>query len=291
MSNIINHEFPCWCGSAKWEVKFSQPGYQLLHCTNCGVFRNDPPPVSNNDENADFYTSYYEIKKEDGKMELPATKNSRFWKVADKENILAQKDGTVLDLGCGDGGLCGELKADGWGTVIGIDVSKKRIINAKNRYPTLMFFDVPISDTNIKKESIDLIIMDNVIEHIPVPQKFIEELLPYLKPSGKMILITPNMRSGNFRLLGKRWTPELCPHAHVYLFTIPAINKLTKSAGFQYNASGSFHLKLTSPLQIIKRLVTGGPKAFLWKLGQVSGDWYGRIIGQGQMLYNITVKN
>lgn len=292
MSLIENTGYKCWCGTDKWEISFAIPGYRLLHCTNCGVFRNDPPPVSKPEESSDFYTSYYKEKKTYGNAGVtPKTKNSRFWKVAKKEGIAINPDGVVLDLGCGDGDLCNELKQNGWGKVIGTDVSKVRIGNAKTRYPDIDFYDTPIEQTSIEKESIDLIIMDNVIEHIPEPVEFIEAVTPYLKKDGKLVLITPNMESGNFKLLGKKWTPELCPHAHVYLFTVNSINKMGEQASYKVTGSGNFKLKLAGIGTLIKRLFTSGPKAFIWKIMQESGSYYGRVINQGEMLYNVLTKN
>src|SRR6185295_6967154 len=104
-------------------------------------------------------------------------------------------------------------------SVAGIEVSKTRVARARRVYPELMFFDQALPATAIKKRSVDLIVMEAVIEHLPRPLETLQELREFLTPAGRIVLTTPNMDSGEFRFLGKRWTPMLAPHAHIFLFS------------------------------------------------------------------------
>ena len=58
-----------------------------------------------------------------------------------------------------------------------------------------MYFD----KEQIPKENFELIFCDNVIEHVRYPNEFLEELLGYLTPGGKLVVKTPNAR--NYELL------------------------------------------------------------------------------------------
>ena len=83
-----------------------------------------------------------------------------------------------LDLGCG------KKKRDGF---VGVDWSDRHnadVIHDLNNFP------YPFDDS-----SIDLIYMDNVLEHLEKPVKVIEEIHRILKPAAEVIIIVPYFRS------------------------------------------------------------------------------------------------
>jgi 2-polyprenyl-3-methyl-5-hydroxy-6-metoxy-1,4-benzoquinol methylase len=273
----------CWCTSDEWNVAFRTSRFGLICCRACGTHRIDPPPVSNNNDVADFYTSYYESRVDrvaSASNCKVAKLNSRFWRVAEQFSPLYQPGRCVLDIGCGDGGLCAELAGQGWKNVVGLDVSRARIERARRRRPDITFLDTDIEKTVTPKESIDLVILDNVIEHLLSPLDYMGSLREYVRNNGRIVLITPNMRCGHFRLLGRFWTPELAPHVHVYLFTPNSLGRLLESAGFAVEMTGSFHIPVRLP-DLRK------PKEAIWRTIQEMGSVYGHIIGQGSMGFAI----
>lgn len=233
----------------------------------------------------DFYTQYYSRLSQES---LHSTrKQSRYWQVVKQVSALRQIRHSALDVGCGDGDLCYELRQAGWSEVIGQDISRSRIARARVQYPDLQFYDVPLEQTNIPRTSQDLVIIDNVIEHVPQPVEFLATLREYLKPSGLLVAITPNMESGNFRLLGRRWTPELAPHTHIFLFTHDAIRRCLQLSGFDVIAQGDFYVGTVSPIQILKRVLKGDLKGGLWRIMQDAGSVYARLTKSGPMLFAV----
>ena len=287
----------CWCGSPTGREQFRTPTFRLVRCVRCGCYRIDPPPIARSDEAPIFYSSYYDRPRhgagcerwQNGGDRAPHSewRSSRFWQVARKEPSLTTSGGRVADIGCGEGDLCNELRMAGWQRVIGLDVSCARIARARARYPDGEFYDRPIEQTGVAAASLDLIIMDNVIEHLPEPMEMLRTLRRYLKPEGRIVVITPNMTSGHFRLLGRRWTPELAPHAHIFLFTPPSMGVLLANAGFKVGRIGSFHLPIYSPVAWTTRLLSADVKGAVWRGIQELGGIYGRLIGTGPMLYAI----
>jgi 2-polyprenyl-3-methyl-5-hydroxy-6-metoxy-1,4-benzoquinol methylase len=206
---------PCWCGSATHQECWRTARFGLLRCPSCSCYRIDPPPLADEGAGEAFYTKYYEQPRKPARA---PTKNraSRFWDVAAADPCLLEPGASALDLGCGEGQLCDELLRCGWRAVVGVDVSRTRIQRARQRYPTVQFYDVPLRHTDVAPETFDLVVMDNVLEHLPDPLECLRELRTYLTPRGRLVLITPNMESGNYRLLRRRWTPELAPHAQFF---------------------------------------------------------------------------
>jgi 2-polyprenyl-3-methyl-5-hydroxy-6-metoxy-1,4-benzoquinol methylase len=296
VSNALNERLPpplgCWCGHGELRTQFRTKKFGLVRCSACGCYRIDPPPVGGDEESAAFYTDYYgkgQFAEQEAVHEEPlrATRDSRFWRVVERYPDLGQPKEAVADIGCGEGGLCAELKAAGWHSVIGFDLSGTRVARARKRHPGIRFEDRAFPGGDLPAGSLDLVVLDNVVEHLTDPPETLRTVARYLKPSGRVALITPNMLSGQFRLLGRRWTPELSPHSHIFLFTEQPLKKLLTEAGFAVEAMGSYQLPPASLRSIAGELWRGKIKEALWHAMQEAGATYARWIKAGPMLYAV----
>jgi SAM-dependent methyltransferase len=114
-------------------------------------------------------------------------------------NALLDTSFVVLDAGCGRGAhnddpvpMLKQLRAlkGKCREVIGVDVDE-----TASRNPTLDRFHL-IENLNgawpLKDDSIDLVLCDNVIEHVAHPMEFFAEVRRVLKHGGYLCLRTPN---------------------------------------------------------------------------------------------------
>lgn len=235
------------------------------------------------------YDEYYQDFLANTKpLANPATaKHSSLWRVADRFPELYKPGNRALDLGCGNGHLCAELKARGWKWVAGVDVATPRILRARRNYPDLPFYDQFLADTGIPEGSLDLLSMDAVVEHFTDPVASVRDIARYLAPGGRMVLTTPNMDSGSYRFLRGRWTSMLCPHGHVFLYGHRGISSLIQAAGLEVEKTGSYDYPMYTPLEYLKRLGGGDVKGVLWRLHQDIGLVYDRALGEGSALFAI----
>jgi len=279
----------CWCGSDRWRLCFRTARGGLARCVVCGCYQTDPPPLTCSDQSEEFYTRYYsQLPMSCRPLLDPANSyTAGFWRVAEQFSALREISSRAVDVGCGDGHLCAELKGYGWPEVVGVEVSATRATRAQAFYPGVTFFDRPLSKTNLQQESFDLIVMESVIEHLPEPVAQLCELRRYTRLGGRVVVTTPNMDSGNFRLLGRRWTGMLAPHAHIFLFTANALGAAVRRAGFRVEAIGSFQLETYTVSQLIRRFLSGDFKGARWRAHQELGTAYGRLIQQQLMLYAV----
>lgn len=107
-----------------------------------------------------------------------------------------QKNNKVLDTACGDGygtKLLAETEAD---EVWGADINQQAIETAKNKYSAenLHFRIVDGVDMPFEDNYFDVVISFETIEHIKDYQSFIKEIKRVLKPSGKLIISTPDRK-------------------------------------------------------------------------------------------------
>ena len=281
-------DLSCWCGSDSRVELFRTPKFGLLLCEQCGTYRNDPPPVSAGSESEQFYTDYYQgvgsgaRRTRDIRMEA-----AQYWRAARQVPELQKVHERVADVGCGDGHLCARLKHWGWNEVIGFEISGSRAARAQALYPEVKIIHGLPDSSNLASNSLDLAIMEAVIEHIPEPVAALGNLRRFLKPDGLIALTTPNLESGHFKLLKHRWTSMLCPHSHVYMFSPKSIQSLFDRAGYRTVAVGTFHEPTFKAIDYVKRMASGDIKGTVWRLGLETAATYGRLIGQGPMLFAV----
>ena len=100
---------------------------------------------------------------------------------------------SALDLGCGpeirDLRL---LRAMGFSILVGIDVGQRPDPSLRRDSVCYMSADIDSHYLPAADESFDLVIMDNVIEHIYDPRSMLGECIRVLKKGGILAVMTPN---------------------------------------------------------------------------------------------------
>lgn len=113
------------------------------------------------------------------------------------QNYYDNKNLYALDVGCGDGYLITILEKLGCNS-IGIDSNPKAVELAKKKIKDLGFRShiikgscYNLSNLFDDKDTFDIIISTDVIEHLEYPDKFLHECYQVLKEKGTLILSTP----------------------------------------------------------------------------------------------------
>ena len=144
----------------------------------------------------------------------------------------------VLDVGCATGYLAQELKKRGC-EVVGLDISPEAVQEARQICDQAFAADVQVGlPEEIKKGSFDYIILADVLEHLTEPQSALKNLSPYLKPSGQILISTPNIAnySVRLRLLAGRFDYTeswMMDRGHPHFFTRKSLIKMLDRTGYQ----------------------------------------------------------
>ncbi len=96
----------------------------------------------------------------------------------------------ILDSGCGDGRAVSIWNIVG--EAAGIDQSDLAIKHAEEHFPFNKFYHGDVVNTNFSNESFNVIISQEVIEHIEQQEQYITELARLLCQNGYLIMTTPN---------------------------------------------------------------------------------------------------
>ena len=162
----------------------------------------------------------------------------------------ANKDSTVLDVGCGSGHLLYGLHRIGFKHLTGIDPYITNDIKYQN--------SINVLKTNLKDldQEFDLILLMDSLEHIPQQLETLKNIYRLLKIK-KFVLINIPVIGYAWRHYGVNWV-ELDAPRHYYLHTIKSIKILSEKTGFEitniiYNSNefqfvGSEQYKMDIPM-------------------------------------------
>lgn len=129
--------------------------------------------------------------------------------------------GTLLDVGCGDGGFIRSMQAFGWETK-GIDTDPGAVRRAKENGTNVVL----AAPRDLRDDAqYDAVTLSHVIEHVHDPTSFVKECARLLRPGGSLVIVTPNADSAGHRLFTRHWR-GLEPPRHLCIFTISALRDL-----------------------------------------------------------------
>lgn len=137
-------------------------------------------------------------------------------------------DARVIDIGCGDGfhlELLRDFGKKSW-TLEGIDADARAASMAERK--GLKVHCGLLEDLDLPTASYDLAIMIQTIEHVAEPAKLLRDLRSILKPGGRVVIVTDNIDSPDFKFFKKRhWGGYHFPR-HWNLFSPAAIDNLAE---------------------------------------------------------------
>lgn len=142
------------------------------------------------------------------------------------------KSGMVLDIGCGSSQTAGDFTR-----FIGLDIDIKKLRYLK--YTKLLdkyYVNATLEALPFKNDVFDTIICSEVIEHIPKSEILVKNMYQVLKPSGLLILGTPDYGRPIWPFIEKIYK-KLLPNAyadqHISHYTFNEVSKELQNTGFQ----------------------------------------------------------
>jgi 2-polyprenyl-3-methyl-5-hydroxy-6-metoxy-1,4-benzoquinol methylase len=98
----------------------------------------------------------------------------------------------ILDVGCGNGAMCGAL-ADAGFEMVGCEPDDEGIAFATKRYPAIRFHQIGIYDdpSTLGEKEFDAVVSTEVIEHLMHPKFLPRFASQVLRPGGHLIVSTP----------------------------------------------------------------------------------------------------
>jgi methionine biosynthesis protein MetW len=153
---------------------------------------------------------------------------------------LLRKGKRLLDIGCGDGAII-EIAIDRYEEIHGCDISLNALSETKDMGMFSVCADLNEGCVPYKDDSFQCVTALELLEHIINPLRILAEIKRVLKPYGRLVLTTPNIRY--FRNLHTLIFHGSFPHTtiddfvwgggHLHYFTRKDLSFLLGQAGFK----------------------------------------------------------
>jgi SAM-dependent methyltransferase len=257
------------CGSAAqkelYRFNFDGEASGIVRCGGCGLAYSSPRPTSSA-LGAFYGDGYYSF----GPPKLPDPSAVLSFKERLRRTILArhmgyaglagadagvpalftrflaqflvmpdwQKDGVLLDVGCGSGERMLELQSFGW-TVRGLEFSESAATAGRS-----VGLDISVGDLTsaaLTPGSFTTIAFYHALEHVYSPTATLKAAYTALAIGGTLLIAVPNFGCSERRLFGKRWDWLQMP-THLYHFDRAKLMRIVATAGFSdIQVRYSFH--------------------------------------------------
>lgn len=218
-----------FCGKKNDEIFCITDGFIIVKCA-CGV--TYPNPRLSKKELIEMYNKneYSDANKSDINSYLEVEKdneNDFRRRLALIEKFV--KKGKLLDVGCNIGSLMVVGKENGW-KVEGIDINKEAVKIAKSKGLNARVKD--INDINEISEKYDLVVMNDLIEHIEYPRRILRKVRTSLNEGGYIYIATPDGGSFMANLTKSKWLHRK-PEQHLYIFPKKNLIRMLEEEGFE----------------------------------------------------------
>ena len=156
-----------------------------------------------------------------------------------KATLSMIADGTVLDLGSGDGLLLSLLKQKGV-TGKGLDLSEEGVAKANSKGLDTVVYDFGSQKLPFADNSFDTVIMLDILEHLYDPASVLKEAA---RVSRRAVIVgVPNFSSLPARfqtLLGRVPENNQPKKGHVFWFNLPVLKGMCQKVGLTIDTQAS----------------------------------------------------
>jgi 2-polyprenyl-3-methyl-5-hydroxy-6-metoxy-1,4-benzoquinol methylase len=220
----------------------SRRGKQKLdikQCSKCGFIATHPP-LPNDHWNDKYEGDYWrEYQTSIGEKRIDERFEEFEMISAERIHYLEQfyrllppplrfnPQGRFLDVGCSMGFLVKAAEDYGFKEAFGIDPNQQDVDEGIERY------DVALSQGYIEdydNGTFDVIMCFNTVEHVPRPDRLMEEMANRLKPNGVLVVGTHDIECNNYVQQGVEWK-HIKPAEHLYYFSKNSLALLGRKYG------------------------------------------------------------
>lgn len=226
------------CGSNEVKDILLVDGFTIRNCAGCSTGRIDDVGESMVYEDYGSFLTDIPAWQIENRVR-PSAKKRIFFSIL---NSFVRRDFTLLDLGGGAGFFAK--------TALNCGVSEVFLVEPSDHLRRFAIDILGLTPRNVSRDlskvpsnSVDVITMLDVIEHVPAADmsSFLGEVSRVLRRGGVVLGKTPNYRSLNI-LLGGVKDPVVSPPSHCIYFTRSGLSSLFRNTGWSVKLIFGFGL-------------------------------------------------
>ena len=278
------------CGGNAVLRSNAHPGYiantefSIHGCAECGVAFAEPrvedhrvyEAIYANPGRIPGYMRYQRyarlVAAADDPLEALSTAEDVYWAVAQalKQGDKTDETPEVLEVGSGLGYLTYALARRGY-RATGIDISRAAVDSATARFGDLFIHADVAEFAKRNARRFDAVIACELLEHVIDPVAFVRTALSLVKPSGQLIVTTPNRTMFSPDVL---WETDL-PPVHFWWYTEESIRAIAATVGAHTEFVDFSEYQAIAPLYLPSTWPSGVPTR--QPILDAAGDLYRRV--------------
>lgn len=202
--------------------------YDVYVCEHCGLVY-----AGNIEESMPLDKYYASISKYErpgwSEQTIVSDQDTQAAKLIAKCALGGSIRNTVLDVGCGAGGMLHELKNLGYNDVYGLEPSEKNALSANIQYGVKVYTgNLGGKIPELCEKNFNVVAMKGVLEHLLDLKESIGYMIDYLLPSGKIFIEVPDIDLfSSHSNLYQEFSVE-----HVNFFSKNSLTELFRTFGF-----------------------------------------------------------
>ncbi len=215
-----------------------------MRCGNCGLVQLNPVPEPG--AQADFHSSHYDgaapperlakMSPEHSRKRLYSPKYQK-WAAGQLRDLAARVSPPrsaplrLLEVGAASGGILNAAR--GLGMIpTGVEVSAEAAAFGINELKLDIRVGL-VEEMNLPAGGFDILILQDVIEHVPSPASLMKECTRLLAPGGVIYIHTVNVESRTAAEAGKEFFLADATGGHVVLFSPETLGRHAASTGLR----------------------------------------------------------
>jgi SAM-dependent methyltransferase len=216
------------CEQSAYERLYERNGCEILRCEKCGLGRAKPEGF---DPDSYYTDGYFSGDRADGYADYRGSESVLRREFAGLVEFVRRfrPGGRLLDVGCAYGFFLQEAKSHF--SVAGIEIAEDAAAFCRSQGLDVVT-GVADEATLAGVGKLDVIVLLDVIEHLPDPKGTLALCARHLNPGGIIVLTTGDFGSPVARVMGANWR-LMTPPQHLWFFTRDSIARLANSLGLR----------------------------------------------------------
>jgi SAM-dependent methyltransferase len=218
------------CGRATaHRLLYVKSGCDILQCRECGLGRTEATGF----DPSSYYTGdYFDGGHSDGYADYLGAEPVLRREFAHTVEFIRRycSGGRLLDVGCAYGFFLQEAKP--FFEAFGVELAEDAAAHGRKSGLNVV---TGVADEALFGQlgTMDVIVLLDVIEHLPSPRETLDLCARHLNPGGIIVVTTGDFGSLSARLTGARWR-LMTPPQHLWFFTAPSMRRLAAALGLEF---------------------------------------------------------